>query len=443
MAPSRIFPVNPTTTFVLNIFVPATELLTTLVTCRGVIIGSIANYVASNSVPPAPAGLDIAVEHDGFGLISTFFQDQGYERSEDTVIEPWRSTAHSVTHFRPQSRRRIGPSSTSDYVRVVRLKSVPYALYMHILKSPTTAEMTFLTPLSWVCLYPDLWKERVSWFRWSDIVNQNTSDSETRLRKNGFLLRSSNTGHPTPCIDCPANNRLLTGGEGVRVVVHCLSRNRSDTYGQHASHNFASVPVKWRFSVHCFNPLCPRYIPFPVRQPDLFFAPSSDEVIESVTDDMCAYKTAWIFWCGLRYVLAALMRPDSPPTLVPFPVEPSTTTFHGVDSAMAEIWFPRPSSDVWTMKEHRMSKTDDEESPAVSYTLYIQSYDREEFEEAGRTHASAMLLIKHTSQGLLSFTINELGGLKRFVYEWLDPTLEESSDIYAGHSDYYADPDDC
>ncbi|THU88960.1 hypothetical protein K435DRAFT_803123 [Dendrothele bispora CBS 962.96] len=280
---------------VLNIYLPVQDLLTTLNIARGVIIGSVANIIAMDTTPQAPTGLDLAVEYDGFRHLSGFIVGNGYEQSEDVVAAPWSSTAHSVYHFRILSRRRIGPSSITDYVRVVRLKPQRYALFLHLLKSPSTVSMTYLSSSTWLTFYPELWKNRQAWSRWGEVVNDHATDSERRVKKLGFDSLFTNEHNLTPCIDCPAANRLLTGGMGVYSVVHCQPRNRADTYGQKALNNFASVSIKWRFSVHCFNSCCPRHVHWAVRQPEVFFAPTSAECVEALSDELCMYKEAWVF----------------------------------------------------------------------------------------------------------------------------------------------------
>ncbi|THU88959.1 hypothetical protein K435DRAFT_865788 [Dendrothele bispora CBS 962.96] len=128
-------------------------------------------------------------------------------------------------------------------------------------------------------------------------------------------------------------------------------------------------------------------------------------------------------------------RGNTTPALVPVPLEPSTNQFRTIDSVMAELWFPRPDSDVWSMTDLRIVKhTADQDKPNVMYVLYVQPEDRENFDDDCRKHYSPMLLVKHTHDHLVSFTSQDLGNIKRFVYEWLDPTLIESDDLYAGHS---------
>ncbi|THV04227.1 hypothetical protein K435DRAFT_851046 [Dendrothele bispora CBS 962.96] len=430
MAPTQSFPGDPGFTVrsfrarvhqVLDLYVPASEFLSLLVSARGVIIGSVARHVAHDTIPPSPSGLDVAIAHEGLSLISSFLLGKGYQRSDDTVIAPWRTTAQAVYHFQNRSRRRFGPSSATDYVRVVQLCPIPHALYVHLLKSPTTADMTFLSPSVWVTFYPELWSDR--------------------LQRNGISVISSNTDCNTPCHNCPASNRGFSDSVGFRFVLYSIPRSRADIYGQQALSNFKNVPIKWRFSVHCFNVSCPRYFPWLIRRPDVFFAPASDEIVESLTDDMCMFKESWISRCGLRCNLGVLMRPDTPPNLVPVPLEPLATHFSSLDSVMAELWIPRPDSVVWTMENLRLTKLIDE-ATKVKYTLYIQPHDRSDIDEDNHSHIYPMLLLKHTDHEMLSFTTEELDNVKRTVYEWLDPTLEESDDIYVGHSDWYVDTDE-
>ncbi|THU98180.1 hypothetical protein K435DRAFT_856905 [Dendrothele bispora CBS 962.96] len=423
-------------------YVPANDLFTVLVSSRGVVIGSVAHCVALRTTSSAPTGLDIAVEYSGFDLLSTFLVDKGYQKAEDTVCSPWRDTAHSVYHFGTPKHRRFGPSRHTVYVRVVRLSPTPHALYSHLLKSPTTLEMTYLTPSTWMTLYPALWEQSLSLYRWCEVVNQTIRNSESKIGRKGFEVVSSNSADITPCHQCPAANRLLTGGFDIRYTVHCIPRTRADTFGQHTLQDFKCTPIKWRFSVHCFNASCPRYTPWAIRRPNIFFAPASDETSEALTDDMCMFKEAWIHRTGLRYSLAVLMRPDTPPCLVPLPLEPYAPTFTSVDSVMSELWIPRPTSDVWSMEKLRVSKSFDVDGKRVIFTLYVHPYDRTSFNSFTRNHTSPMLLFKHTPQGMLSFTPQDLDTVKRIVYEWLDPTLEDSDDMYAGHSDWYADSED-
>ncbi|THV00625.1 hypothetical protein K435DRAFT_854549 [Dendrothele bispora CBS 962.96] len=423
----------------LDVFVSASRLLAALVSCHAVIIGSFASYVALDV--RLPLGLDLAVEYNRFKAMSAFLQSQGYRPSEESVVSPWRQTAHSVYCFRSVVRRRIGPSPT-NYIRLVRLNEAPYVLYIHLLKSPTTFEMTYLTPSTWVTFYPDLLKRRISWYRWSQTVNQFIHNRDSSLYRAGIQCVECNSGSFGACEACPANNRLLSGGHGVYSVVFNVNRRRHDVYGLDARDNFVSVPVKWRFSVQCFNTDCVRFLPQPVRRPEIYFAPSSDETVESVSDELCCFKQAWIKHCSLQCSFAVLFRPDMPPSLVPVPIEPFASEFTSIDCVMAELWFPRPDSDVWSMESSRITKSsDDEDLRDVSYTLYVTEHDREGFDTFNHSHNSAMLLVKHTTCELLSFRNDDLVDVKRFVYEWLDPTLLHSDDEYAGFSDWYVDSD--
>ncbi|THU82234.1 hypothetical protein K435DRAFT_808461 [Dendrothele bispora CBS 962.96] len=392
---------------VLDNYVPARDFLTTLGRAHGVVLGSVAHHVASVKEIGLPMGLDVAVNFEGFDAMFPFLDGQGY-------VPPPILSISSAT----KGKDDLAP----DY-----------------LVTSTTAEMTYLTPSSWVTLYPLLWQARVSWFRWNDKVTQYIRDKQYSLRNSGFKVVSTNASYTGTCVSCPASVRVLPGNEDIYVMTHTLARRRNDVHGLNADRMFLDSAVKWRFSVHCFNTNCNRYLPNAVRQPAIFFAPSSEETVACNTDEYCNFKINWISSLYVNTFQAILLRPNHAPNLVPVYVEPTLTRYHTIDSLSVELWFARTGGEVWSLKDHRLHRTDVEENtPGLSYTLYVSPRDSVDFK---RFHECEMVLVKHTTDAPLSFTTKDLLGIKRYIYEWLDPSLVES-DSEAGCSDYYADPEE-
>ncbi|THU89713.1 hypothetical protein K435DRAFT_913635 [Dendrothele bispora CBS 962.96] len=423
---------------VIEDYVPARSLLTTLARSHGVILGSVAHRVALPNENIAPNGIDIAVDFEGFDTMFSFLEGQDLEISSESVLHPWESTAESVHVFRHKLKHQIGPGLPRYfYVRLIRLKTGSDTLYFHLLSSPTTSEMTYLTPSTWVTFYPLLWQARVSWYRWNDTVTQYIRDKRISACSAGFKLVKSNATYTGQCTSCPASTRVLSGNDSVHVVTHTLARRRSDIHGATADQLFKDVAIKWKFSVHCFNSNCCRYQAVYVREPNIFFAPSSQETIDCNTDEYCNYKIAWISSLRMSTFQAILLRPNHYPNLVPVFIEPSETSYRTIDSVAVEQWFARTGGEVWSLKNHRLIRTDvDTSAPNVTYTLFVSPRDSVHFD---RYHEHAMLLVKHTDDALLSFVRNDLDDIKRYVYEWLDPTIADS-DNDAGRSDCYADP---
>ncbi|THU79558.1 hypothetical protein K435DRAFT_875354 [Dendrothele bispora CBS 962.96] len=423
---------------VIEDFVPARTLLTMLGRSNGVILGSVAHHVALPNEDIAPTGVDIAVDFEGFDIMFSFLEGLDLECSSESVSHPWSSTAESVHVFRHKRKRRIGPGLPRYlYVRLIRLKTGSDTLYFHLLSSPTTSEMTYLTPSSWVTFYPMLWQARVSWYRWSDTVNQYIRDKRYSARNAGFKLVNTNATHTGTCTSCPASTHVLSGNDSVYVVTHSLARRRTDVHGTMADRLFKDISIKWKFSVHCFNSNCCRYQAVTVREPNRFFAPSSQETIDCNTDEHCNYKIAWISSLRVLTYHAIMLRPNQFPNLVPVFIEPTEPHYRTIDSVAVEQWFARTGGEVWSLKSHRLLRSDVEDgAPDVMYTLFVSPGDSVNFD---RYHEDTMLLVKHTDSALLSFDRQDLEDIKRYVYEWLDPTLADS-DNDAGRSDCYADP---
>ncbi|THV00043.1 hypothetical protein K435DRAFT_855146 [Dendrothele bispora CBS 962.96] len=422
---------------VLDNYVPASTLLTTLGRTGGVVLGSVAHHVATPYSNSLPTGIDIAVAFDGFEAMFTFLDGQDLEHSIESAINPWLQTTESVHNFRHKRKRRFGPGLPQYlYVRLIRLKSGRDTLYHHLLSSPTTAEMTYLTPSSWVTFYPAMWQARASWFRWNDFVNQYIRDKQISLRKAGFKLIDTNETHTGPCVTCPASTCVLPGNEGIFVFTHSLGRRRSDVHGRIADNTFKDIPVKWKFSVQCFNANCILYQSVSVREPSIFFAPSPRETVECNTDEHCNYKLAYISSLSVKTYYAILLRPNHPPNLVPVFLEPSMAKYVTIDSVSVELWFAKTGGDVWSLTDHRLLRTDvDGDAPGVMHTLYVSPRDSVHFD---RYHECCMLLVKHTADSIFSFAKSDLRIIKRYIYEWLDPSLADS-DSDAGWSDCYAD----
>ncbi|THU78613.1 hypothetical protein K435DRAFT_887255 [Dendrothele bispora CBS 962.96] len=400
----------------------------------GLVTGSVANYVACPSTPLSPTTMDVIVPFGGFDVMVKSLTEYGYKYRDEAVMNPWKGTATSVHLFWFPKRRNRTPAPEKT-IQVIRCKDVPYAVYTHLLSSPSTHETTFFSPSAWVTFYPGLYEASQSWVRWSDKVNVLIRDRELTAAHAGFTPISSNETWTAKCTVCPSQARSFLNAAGIHGVVYNRQRRRDDVYGLDLENSYATTHLKWS--------ACPYAVDFPPRHPPIFFAPSEEGVLESNSDELIAYKLGWIKQARLKSVSAILIRPSLPPVLLPLPLEPNAGIKFTLDNAMAELWFCRPSPVVWSLEPCRTTVAlDEDEGPSsVSCSVYVSVPDRRAFEDGEREHQSSILVVKHTDVEFRQCEDSDLNGIKRFVYMLLDPTLDEI-DTEAGYSDGYVDSDE-
>ncbi|THV04514.1 hypothetical protein K435DRAFT_850776 [Dendrothele bispora CBS 962.96] len=133
-----------------------------LTAAKGVVTGSVANYVAFPSIPLSPVCMDVVVPFHDIDPMVNCLTAYSYRYTDEEVVAPWKGTAHSVYLFVYPRRRNHTPAPEKT-IHIIRCRDLPHAVYRQILSSPSTHKTTFFSPSGWVTFYPLLYEGSRSW----------------------------------------------------------------------------------------------------------------------------------------------------------------------------------------------------------------------------------------------------------------------------------------
>ncbi|THV00104.1 hypothetical protein K435DRAFT_855069 [Dendrothele bispora CBS 962.96] len=273
-----LFPLVKT---LLSFFVPCpSEFLDEMESWGGVITGSSATWIGirqeriigdrstSKRPPPwQPRSLDLLVQNDRAQLACMFFIKLGYSRKAIyNVDKPWTQSSSLVTEL------QLGDGPTRKRVFVIHLKPVPSALYLHLVCSPATLDMTAFSSTTWLCMYPRLFQLRQLWLRRFEYTTRYADNIRWRcFKQRGFQPVATNRGWLGPCVSCPSSWRSLAGGHNISSSLFRVPKLAGihDRFFQDALQGFLSTvncSLAWQFSEACFNDSCSQ---FTVSAPDI------------------------------------------------------------------------------------------------------------------------------------------------------------------------------
>ncbi|THU82229.1 hypothetical protein K435DRAFT_872530 [Dendrothele bispora CBS 962.96] len=172
------------------------------------------------------------------------------------VDSPWRKSSSVVTELLHCE------DATQKRVRIIHLRPIPSALYIHLVSSPTSLDMTAFSSTTWLCLYPRLFQQRIVWFRELGEYTHYTSNIRwARFKHRGFRPTVTNLSSPTSCVGCPTLWRTLADSDSIGTCQYRLAdfKRGGNMISQHTQQRFVSIrmcSLAWRFSERCLNSKC-------------------------------------------------------------------------------------------------------------------------------------------------------------------------------------------